>query len=368
MPPSPARSRRRTSPSRSSISSRCRASTSRANLYVPKKRHGPLPRPSSTSAGTARRSIDRVPYGNKVTYQHHAAWFAEHGYVCLIVDTLQLGEVPGLHHGTFASACGGGRRSATRRPASSAGTACAPRLSLKSRKEVDAKRIGVTGRSGGGATSWWVAAADERVKCIIPVAGIADLRAHLSEGYPGRLARRRHRRTLRLHVLRQHLPLGLHPGDRAVRPRPVLLGNSDSDDIFPVPGYRRLAGPVKRLYTLLGAAERFALLETAGPHKDTPELRLGAYRWMNRWLKDDNCEVTDPERPRLKPQQLKVFDRPPGDAINDVVHERFRRPGSTRTAGGARGGPRVVEGQGAATDGRNSGSASSGDGRRKLCR
>jgi hypothetical protein len=46
----------------------------------------------------------------------------------------------------------------------------------------------VTGRSGGGATSWWVGAADERVKCIIPVAGIADLLAHVSEGYPGRLA------------------------------------------------------------------------------------------------------------------------------------------------------------------------------------
>ena len=54
-------------------------------------------------------------------------------------------------------------------------------------EHCDAKRMGVTGRSGGGATSWWVAAADERVKVVIPVAGIADLRAHLSEGYPGRL-------------------------------------------------------------------------------------------------------------------------------------------------------------------------------------
>src|SRR5438094_3835905 len=53
---------------------------------------------------------------------------------------------------------------------------------LVSRKEVDPKRIGVTGRSGGGATSWWVAAADERVKCVIPVAGIADLEAHVVAG------------------------------------------------------------------------------------------------------------------------------------------------------------------------------------------
>src|SRR5207253_2017865 len=88
-------------------------------------------------------------------------------------------------------------------------------------------------------------------------------------------------------------------------------------------------------YELLGAKERFALLETKGPHKDTPELRLGAFRWMNRWLKEDNRSVKDPERPRLKPQQLKVFDRPPADAINDVVHERFHRPVKLEMPGAA---------------------------------
>jgi hypothetical protein len=87
-----------------------------------------------------------------------------------------------------------------------------------------------------------------------------------------------------------------------------------------------MAARVSRLYELLGAKERFALLETTGPHKDTPELRRGAFRWMNRWLKNDDREVTEPEREPLKPQQLKVFDRAPADAINDVVHERFRRP------------------------------------------
>ena len=53
---------------------------------------------------------------------------------------------------------------------------------LETRKEVDAKRLGVTGRSGGGATSWWIAAADDRPQCIVPVAGLADLYAHVVEG------------------------------------------------------------------------------------------------------------------------------------------------------------------------------------------
>ena len=28
-------------------------------------------------------------------------WFARNGYVCLLIDTLQLGEVAGVHHGTY---------------------------------------------------------------------------------------------------------------------------------------------------------------------------------------------------------------------------------------------------------------------------
>ena len=38
--------------------------------------------------------------GNKSYYQRHGMWFASNGYVCLMVDTLQLGEVAGKHHGT----------------------------------------------------------------------------------------------------------------------------------------------------------------------------------------------------------------------------------------------------------------------------
>ena len=42
--------------------------------------------------------------GNKTGYQHHGVWFARHGYVCLIIDTIQLGEIRGEHHGTYSKA------------------------------------------------------------------------------------------------------------------------------------------------------------------------------------------------------------------------------------------------------------------------
>src|SRR5260221_545406 len=44
--------------------------------------------------------VNGVPFGNKVTYHHHAVWYAEHGYVCLVLDSLELGEIRGVHHGT----------------------------------------------------------------------------------------------------------------------------------------------------------------------------------------------------------------------------------------------------------------------------
>jgi cephalosporin-C deacetylase-like acetyl esterase len=305
-----------------------------ANLYLPKnvKRRCPA---VLYVCGHGATMIGKVSYGNKVTYQHHPAWFAENGYVCLIVDTLQLGEVAGLHHGTsrfgmwWWLALG----------YTPAGIECWNGMRaidyLVSRPEVDAKRIGVTGRSGGGATSWWVAAADERVACAVGVAGIADLLAHVCEGYPGRLADG---------VVAGHCDcmymVNTYRWDYTLvlalcAPRPMLLGNSDADVIFPVPGYRRMAGKVKHLYEVLGAKECFALLETKGPHKDTPELRYGAFRWMNRWLVGDDRPIKEPDRPLLKPQQLRVFDRAPGDAINDVLHERFRRPAKLEMPQGA---------------------------------
>ncbi len=294
-----------------------------ANLYLPKKVVAPCPAVLYV-CGHGAVIRDGVSFGNKVTYQHHAAWYAENGYACLVLDTLQLGEIQGLHHGTnhlgmwwWAS-----------RGYTPAGVELWNAIRgidyLESRPEVDRKRIGVTGRSGGGATSWWVGAADDRVSCIVPVAGLADLTAHVHEGYPGRFADG---------VVAGHCDCMYHLNTyrwdytlvmALCAPRPLLLGNSDRDDIFPVPGYRRPAEKVKKLYALLGAADRFALLETKGPHEDTPALRLGEFRWMNRWLKGDTSPITDTTRPRLTPQQLKVFDRPPADAINDVVHERFR--------------------------------------------
>src|SRR5205823_2139963 len=40
-------------------------------------------------------------------------------------------------------------------------------------------RIAVTGISGGGAATFWIAAADDRVKCAVPGSGMSDLESYV---------------------------------------------------------------------------------------------------------------------------------------------------------------------------------------------
>jgi dienelactone hydrolase len=292
------------------------------NLYVPKNAKA-LPAILYV-CGHGNIVKDGVSYGSKVFYQHHPTWFAQNGYVCLILDTLELGEIPGEHHGTSRI----GEWWWQSMGYTPAGVECWNAMRaldyLETRPEVDPKRMAVTGRSGGGATSWWLAAADDRPQCIIPVAGIADLHSHLIEGElnpykKGGVIAGHCDCMYMVNTYQWDFPLVA----ALCAPRPLMLGNSDVDSIFPVGGYRRLAEKVRKVYDLYGAGEKFTVLETAGPHKDTPELRLGAFRWLNHWLKHDNGPVVETVREPFTPQQLKVLKEIPPDARNKRIQNTF---------------------------------------------
>src|SRR5260370_1219407 len=145
------------------------------NLYRPKKIEGKLPAVLYV-CGHSGRGRD----GNKTAFQDHGMWFATNGYVCLIIDTLQLGEIPGIHHGTYRE----GRWWGQARGYPPAGVECWNGIRaidyLVSRSDVDAERIAVTGISGGGAATFWIAAADGRVKCAVPVSGMSDLESYVT--------------------------------------------------------------------------------------------------------------------------------------------------------------------------------------------
>ena len=197
------------------------------NLYIPKKRKGKLPAILYV-CGHGRVKKNGISYGNKTHYQHHGGWFARNGYVCLTIDTLQLGEIEGIHHGTYNHDMWWWNARGYS-PAGVEAWNCIRSLDyLQSRPEVDGDRIGVTGRSGGGAYSWWIAALDDRIKVAVPVAGITSLRNHVVDG------------CVEGHCDCMY-PLNTYRWDFAevaslVAPRPLLISNSDKDRIFPLNG------------------------------------------------------------------------------------------------------------------------------------
>jgi dienelactone hydrolase len=289
------------------------------NLYLPKTVTEPLPAILYV-CGHGPVKKDGISYGNKVTYQHHGAWFARHGYVCLTIDTLQMGEIEGIHHGTHRYGMWWWlNRGYT--PAGVEAWNCVRALDyLETRPEVDKEKLGVTGRSGGGAYSWWIAAIDDRIKCAVPVAGITDLQNHVVDGcVEGHCDCMYMVNTYRWD----------YPQVAAlVAPRPLLISNTDSDGIFPLDGVVRTFEHARRIYRLhesvqKGATANVALNISPGPHKDTQELQLHAFRFFDKHLKGIERLIEKPAVKFFEPEQLKVFATLPADEINTKIHETF---------------------------------------------
>src|SRR5829696_1621177 len=270
---------------------------SRPQLYVTGNLYLPNNAPSGAKlpavlyvCGHSGRGRD----GNKTAFQHHGAWFATHGYAALLIDTLQLGEIAAIHHGTYRE----NRWWWQARGYTPAAVECWNGIRaldyLQSRPEVDGEKIAVTGISGGGAATFWIAAADERVKVAVPVSGMADL-----ESYVGNRVINGHCDCMFLYNAHRW------PWTRIaslVAPRPMLFTNSDADTIFPMNGNDRIRARLEHLYSFYtNRTDRlFDIGIQPGGHDEKPELRLMAYRWINRFLKGDDKPVTEPELPPIE--------------------------------------------------------------------
>lgn len=281
-----------------------------ANLYRPAKIEKPLPAILYVCGHSVQREeVDgkEICYGNKTGYQRHGAWFARHGYVCLTIDTVQWGEFLGTHWGTYRQ----GRWDWLSTGYTPAGVEAWNGIRaidyLQTLAEVDADRIGLTGRSGGGAYSWFIAALDQRIKATVPVAGITDLENHILDGCVSG-----HCDCM---FMVNYYQWDYPTLAALVAPRPLLLANSDSDGIFPLDGVLRTASQVQHVYKILDAKDALGLLITPGPHKDTPELQVGAFRWFDRHLKGLDVPVDEAAIERFDRKELKVFETLPADQV-----------------------------------------------------
>jgi dienelactone hydrolase len=305
---------------------------SRPGLYVT----GNLYRPAVAKEGERLPAVfyvcghsGRGRDGNKTAFQGHGIWFARHGYVCLVVDTLQLGEIAAIHHGTYKE----NRWWWHSRGYTPAGVECWNGIRgidyLISRPDVDPERIAVTGISGGGAVTFWIAAADERVKVAVPVSGMADLPSYV----PNRVING-HCDCMFLHNAFEW------PWTRIaalVAPRPLLFVNSDNDQIFPMDANERVIDQLERLYSLYGAGDKVDAVVSVGGHAYRQDIRQAIYRFINIHLKEEARPVTDSEvdivddvsaKPAhpIEPKKLRVFPEDadiPKDQLNTTIDEQF---------------------------------------------
>jgi cephalosporin-C deacetylase-like acetyl esterase len=212
----------------------------------------------------------------KVHYQAHPRRFAELGFVCLIVETVQLGEVRGYHHGC----CREGWFHWYSRGYSPAGIELLNGIRgldlLAQRPEVDAQRLGVTGISGGGAVSWWVAAGDERVRIAAPVCGTSTLASYIAD------------RTIDGHCDCMWW-INTYGWDLAdvgalIAPRPLMIASAVRDEIFTLAAIREVHAQLARLYATLGAPEKLRLVETPGEHSYHERSRTAIFSWFLQHL------------------------------------------------------------------------------------
>lgn len=297
-----------------------------ANLY----------RPKSIAAGQRLPAVlyvcghsFRGRNGNKTAYQSHGIWFARHGYICLTLDSLQLGEIAAIHHGTYRE----GRWWWHSRGYTPAGVECLNGMRgidyLVSRPDVDPERIAVTGISGGGAATFWIAAADERAKVAVPVSGMADLMSYVPN------------RVINGHCDCMFLYNTFEwPWTRIaglIAPRALLFVNSDHDGIFPMDANQRVINRLERLYSLYGAGDFVDSVVSIGGHAYRQDIRQAAFRFINMHLKNDARVVADSEvdlvtgsdnnaRHPIEPEKLRVFPKDsdiPTDELNTTIDRHF---------------------------------------------
>ncbi len=167
---------------------------------------------------------------------------------------------------------------------------------LASRPEVDPKRLGCTGNSGGGTLTAYLMALDERIAAAAPSCYITTLERlfdtigpqDAEQNIPGQVA------------------WGMEHTDyvtmRAPRPTLICVG---TQDYFDITGAWTTYREAKLLYGALGHGERVDLFEYNDKHGFSRPRREAATRWMRRWLLGKDDATVEPDFPVFPDAELQ---------------------------------------------------------------
>ncbi len=284
-----------------------------ANLYIPDNINGKAP---------AIIYLCGHSLTQKVHYQTHPAKFAKLGFVCLIVETIQYGEVRGQHHGCYAR----GWFNWYSRGYTPAGVEVWNAIRgldlLAGMPEVDDQNMGTTGISGGGAISWFLAAADPRVKASAPVCGASTMEAQVTT------------RTIDGHcdcmmAINTYLVDFLDIG-ALIAPRPLLIGQADRDGLNQIESVRRIYKDLNKIYQLHNASANIEYIETPGGHSYHKNSREKIFAFFSGHLMGKNISPeeagdidTSPES-LLTEEELRVYiNGAPADDRTTTIQDSF---------------------------------------------
>ena len=161
---------------------------------------------------------------------------------------------------------------------------------LLTRKEVDAARIGITGRSGGGTQTAYIAAMDERILAAAPECYITTFDKLLRSIGPQDAEQNL------MYALKKGFDLSDLIEVRA--PKPTLLITT-TRDIFSIQGARDVYEEAKKAYSALGKPDNLNRVEDDTIHASTPKNRVAMYDFFQKSLNNPG----DP-----KDEEVALFD------------------------------------------------------------
>ncbi|WP_375583332.1 acetylxylan esterase [Cyclobacterium xiamenense] len=190
---------------------------------------------------------------------------------------------------------------------------------LISRPEVDAERIGITGRSGGGTQAAYIAAFDERIRAAAPENYLTNFkRLWLTHG-PQDAEQNFYR----------GISSGLDQPDLVLvrAPKPNLL-IATTRDIFNIEGARETADQISRIYAAYGKPENVEMVEDDDGHASTKNNREAMYAFFQKHLQYPGTSVDEPidtlSREDLRVSQTgQVLGSYPGRTVYELNRDQL---------------------------------------------
>lgn len=251
-----------------------------ASLFLPKVRQNPAP--------AIIYCLGHNVLGFRAeTYQHIILNLVEKGFIVLAYDPIGQGErLQYLDSETGKSAIGSSTQEHSYAGVQTlfTGTSLADYFIwegiravdyLSTRSEVDMKRIGISGRSGGGTQAAMIAACDDRILAAAPENYITNFKRLFQAIGPQDAEQNPWSGIVR----------GIDHPDfiHARAPKPNLI-ISTTNDYFNIQGARETFNEVKKSYSAFGMDENIQMIEDFGKHESTLNNRMALYAFFQQHL------------------------------------------------------------------------------------